>query len=89
MQNGIPYTITRCGWRLGTESQIVEGGVNYSQNIRGINIVVYDNMSKLVLGRVTFDTYAINQQAVRVGTNDLREYEEYLMCLDAEKGIGI
>ena len=89
LQNGVPYTVTSCGWRLGTESKIAVGGTNYSQNKRGINIVVYDNVSGLVLDRVAFDTYALDQRAVRTVIKDLREYEEYLMRLDAEKGIGV
>ena len=89
MRNGIPYTVTSCGWRLGSESKIIINGSNYSQNSRGINIVVYDNVSGLVLDRVSFDTYAGNQRAERTVYTDLREYEEYLMRLDAENGIGV
>lgn len=89
LQNGVPYTVTSCGWRLGTMSQIIVGSVNYSQNMRGINIVVYDNVSGLVLDRVAFDTYGLDQRAVRTNIDDLRVYEEYLMRLDAENGIGV
>lgn len=88
LQNGSPYTITSCGWRLGMESQIIVNGANHSRNTRGINIVVYDNQANLVLDSVTFDTYALDQRAVRSVDPYLRDYEEYLMKKDAENGIG-
>ena len=95
MENGIPYAVTSCGWRLGAEGQIIINGTNCSQGTRGLNIVVYDNTSGLVLDSVAFDTYGFDQRAYRTnyfylgGHDYLREYEEYLMKKDAQEGIGI
>lgn len=90
LKSGQTYTVTSCGWNLGAKSTIDIDGINYSLGKRGLNIVVLDNTSGLVLDSVTFDSYAVHQQATRNFTGDkyLREYEEYLMRKDAKNGVG-
>ena len=93
LTNGCTYAISSCGWLAGSESTIIIDGVDYSLNRRGINIVVLDNASGLVLDSVAFDTSDVpeNQSAFRDNGRTetfLREYEQYLMIEDAKNGIG-
>ena len=90
---GSQYQISSSGWLAGAESQIIIDGNEYSMNRRGINIVVLDNISGLVLDSVAFDTWDLpeNQLAIRDNNNTerfLREYEHYLMIQDAKNGVG-
>ena len=57
MVGNTPYTIVSAGFQVGNYSSIVIGGVEYSKNGRGFNIVVYDNGSGQVIDSVVFDTY--------------------------------
>lgn len=41
----------------GNTSSIQIDGIEYSNNARGLNFVVYDNLSKQVIDRVSFDTH--------------------------------
>ena len=90
---GSQYQISSSGWLAGAESQIIIDGNEYSMNRRGINIVVLDNTSGLVLDSVAFDTWDLpeNQLAIRDNNNTerfLREYEHYLMIQNAKNGVG-
>ena len=51
------YTVISAGYSYGNQSSIVIEGVEYSQNVRGINIVVYDNRIGKVVDTVAFDTH--------------------------------
>ena len=63
---GSDYSVTSCGWLVGSQSEIVIDGTNYSIDWRGINIVVFDNESHLVLDSVAFDTWnEEDQSAIR------------------------
>ena len=48
----------------GDEGQIIVDGLDYSNNKRGINVVVYDNKQNCVVDSVNIDTYA-DEQVVR------------------------
>lgn len=94
LSNGLAYSISSCGWLIGSESKVVINGRNYSLGQRGLNIVVLDNESGKVLDSVTFDTHDIpeNQSASRDYAKTetyLHEYEQYLMIQDAKNGIGV
>lgn len=94
LTNGCTYAVSSCGWLAGSESKIAIDGVDYSLSHRGINIVVLDNASGLVLDSVCFDTCDTpeNQSAIRNSAKTekfLREYEQYLMIQDAKNGVGI
>ncbi len=52
------YSVTSCGSYAGTTSTITIDDVDYCQNKRGLNFVVYDNELMKVVDKVTFDTYA-------------------------------
>lgn len=90
---GSTYSLTSSGWLTGAQSEIKIDEINYSMNHRGLNIVVLDNASGLVLDSVAFDTWDVpeNRSAIRnsgKAEKFLREYEQYLMIQDAKNGIG-
>ncbi len=51
------YYILSSGYNAGPGCEIQINGVEYAQNSRGINIVVYDNEHGRVVDSVCFDTY--------------------------------
>lgn len=91
LKDGTEYSVSSCGFRAGSEANIIINGRNYSMQRRGINIVVFDNASGYVLDSVCFDTWAEGEHiAIRDNSNTekfLREYEQYLMRQDYERGI--
>lgn len=54
--NRMKYSITSGGWDRGCTSSILLNGQEYSENARGLNIVVYSNETHRILDEVTFDT---------------------------------
>lgn len=93
LNSGCQYEISSSGWLTEIESNILLNSVDYSMKHRGINIVVLDNASGLVLDSVAFDTWDVpeNQSAIRDNANTekfLREYERHLMIQDRKNGIG-
>lgn len=92
LANGKNFSILSSGWLTTSRSEIIVDAVNHSFNHRGINIVVMDNASGLVLDSVAFDTCIEGDHpAVRnlvAEEKYLREYEQYLMIQDAKNGIG-
>lgn len=50
------YDITSAGWDRGSYSSILLNGREYSQNLKGLNFVVYSNETHRILDEVTFDT---------------------------------
>ena len=61
--DGLEYTISSAGNAAGKLSSIMIGGVEYSQNVKGMNIVVYDKSEHKVIDSVTFNT---SSQLMRV-----------------------
>ena len=59
------YIISSAGIFVGNVSSIIINGVEYSKNLRGLNIVVYDNALKQVTDSVCFDTYLQEMTVVR------------------------
>lgn len=62
---GVPYAIGSAGMPFGNYSSIAIGGVEYSPNVRGLNIVVYDNDAGAVIDAVGFDTYVERMTVTR------------------------
>ena len=52
------YSVASAGFDFGAYSFITIDGVDYSKNVRGMNIVVFDNEKKEVVSAVAFDTYS-------------------------------
>ncbi len=77
-----PVEIVSAGWGVGMAAEISIGGIDYSVGGRGLNIVVYDNESGVVLDSVCFDTCSLNHEAKRKSgaiMQCLREYEDYII----------
>lgn len=51
------YSITSGGWGEGRYSSIILNGQEYSENVRGLNFVVYSNETHRILDEISFDTY--------------------------------
>lgn len=54
---GLTYSIVSAGYDCGDVSSIIINGNEYSQNSRGLNIVVYNNETNQIIDSVCFDTY--------------------------------
>lgn len=52
-------------WRRGNKAQIVINDTDWSVNIRGLNIVVYDNASDTVLDSVGYDGHQLSSRFLR------------------------
>lgn len=83
LENGLHYSITSQGYLIEPKSNIIIDNVEYSPMKRGINIVVLDNESSIVLDKVTFDTHDAAHATVARrtgGTADTSywKYDEYL-----------
>lgn len=63
--NGLPVVLSSSGWNTTSLSRIKIGGIEYSTGTRGLNIVVYDNASKMVVDSVAFDTCSQDKPATR------------------------
>ena len=83
LSDGTPYQMNSSGFLVKNVSNIFIDGKDYSCNKRGLNIVVYDHESRLVIDSCTFDTWASDKpQATRTYSGlDLlfRDYEEWCM----------
>ena len=83
LRDGKMYQIISSGYLADDNSQIIIDDVNYSANKRGINVVVYDHESGLVIDSCTFDTWATDSpKATRTlgnFSNVLCNYEEWCM----------
>ena len=62
---GHPYSISSAVWNVGNSSSIMIDDVEYSKNVRGLNIVVFDNETKMVIDSVGFDTYTRAMAMIR------------------------
>lgn len=58
-------SIVSSGWYSSSSATVTITGKNYAQNGRGLNFVVYDNETRLVIDSVTFDTHDVNKSATR------------------------
>lgn len=52
------YGVVSGGADSGDISSIMIDGIEYSLNSRGMNIVVYNKVTKLIVDTITFDTYS-------------------------------
>lgn len=64
LEDGCSYRVLSCGWDAGaSRSQIIIDQTDYSPNMRGMNLVVYDNASSQVVDASNFDTYLGTERA--------------------------
>lgn len=54
---GTSYTISSAGFDAGNLSSIVINGTEYSKNVRGMNMVVWDLDEQRLIDSIGFDTY--------------------------------
>lgn len=67
------YSVSSSGYNTGASgSSINIGGTEYSNNSRGINIVVWDNVGQAMIDSVTFDT-CDKAQASRTWFTEMRD----------------
>ena len=59
------YNIISAGFDTGNQSSIVIDGAEYSKNVRGMNIVIYDNQKGEVVESLAFDTYTNEMKVIR------------------------
>lgn len=59
------YEITSAGYESGNMCSIRIDGTEYAKNMRGINIVVYNSVTKTVVDSVCFDTFEQEAKAYR------------------------
>lgn len=59
------YEISSAGYENGNSCSIRIDGIEYAKNMRGINIVVYNHVTKTVVDSVCFDTHAKGAKAQR------------------------
>lgn len=87
LADGTPYILQSAGLNAGNYASIIVNGTEYAVNARGINIVVYDNLTKEVIDSVAFDTCAPELTAVR-GIPKQEELEASLSELSEPKEEG-
>lgn len=59
------YEISSAGYENGNTCSIRIDGTEYAKNMRGINIVVYNHVTKTVVDSVCFDTHTKGAEAQR------------------------
>lgn len=91
LENGEKYKLTSKGWYIGHTGNIVIDESDYSMKGRGLNIVIYDNISRQVIDSVSFDTYQPGEHIVNRSWNMtsyyFAKYARYLMEKDYKKGL--
>jgi hypothetical protein len=65
LENGANYSLYSAGLPSGDRASITIDGIEYAVNLRGLNIVVYDNATKRVVDSVAFDTWSPGLEAHR------------------------
>ena len=59
------YVISSAGYSAGNNSSIIIDGVEYSKNVRGLNIVVYNPETRTVIDSFGIDTYSRDMKVTR------------------------
>lgn len=66
--NSPRLSVSSMAWRQGNQAEITINGINYSANMRGINIVVYDLHREKVIDSVGFDCHGPQWNVTRRDT---------------------
>ena len=59
------YSVISAGHNAGNDCSIMIDGKEYAKNVRGLNIVVFDNKEKHVVESIAFDTYAQDMRVTK------------------------
>ena len=76
---GDTVSITSAGYLDGSVSSILINDEEYSMNCRGINIVVYDKKSGLIIDRAVCDTFDDVHEVIHRSDDLLYGFQEYLL----------
>jgi len=89
LEDGLSYLLISSGWYKGSKSSILLRGVEYSIKKSGLNIVVYDKKSQMVVDSLCFDTSVEGDQlAMRSRSGKyLRNYSNWRAREDYKQGI--
>lgn len=63
--DGLSINIVSKVWNNGNWSEIKINGIDYSVNARGLNIVVFDKQSRILVDSVAFDTHVYALTCIR------------------------
>lgn len=61
----VEYSIISAGALVGNHSSVIIGGIEYSKDLRGLNIVIYDNDKEAVVDSFNIDTFKANMPVYR------------------------
>lgn len=64
LPNGVSFSIESGGYKNGNVASVLIDGEEQAKNTRGINIVVYNNLTGEVLDSVVFDSYKESEREV-------------------------
>lgn len=88
LADGTPFILQSAGLSAGNYASIVVNGTEYAVNARGINFVVYDNLTKEVIDSVAFDTCAPELTAVRgIPKQEELEVDGSALCEPVAEGV--
>lgn len=76
LSNGCPAEMLASGWYNTPLASIKLGGIEHARNGRGLNIVVFDYETGLVIDSVSFNTFEEGQPANR----DIRQSSSYFIA---------
>lgn len=72
-------SVSSAGYLSGNKSSVLINGIEHSANMRGINFVVYDKESGLIIDSAYCDTYLKNHDVIHTSKNYATSYLDYLM----------
>lgn len=80
--------MSSAGWYSGGKASIVIDGTESARNEQGLNIVVFDHETGLVIDSVCFDTSLEEHTCTRSAAGLFNQYQQYLFenDLDSEGG---
>ena len=63
--DGVGLSVSSKSWSKGNIGDILINGVNYSVNLRGLNLVVFDCEKSMVIDSVVYDSYVVKNTFYR------------------------
>lgn len=84
MASGAAVSVGSYGWYEGEKAYIYINGANRARSETGLNIVVYDHETGLVIDSVRFDTTVENHTCTRSSWDLLNQYQQYLFTHDVD-----
>lgn len=84
MASGAAVSVGSYGWYEGEKAYIYINGANRARSETGLNIVVYDHETGIVIDSVRFDTTVENHTCTRSSWDLLNQYQQYLFTHDVD-----